>query len=167
MGKRPGPLRHRPKPRCGHSRRSRRHSWRTHIPASGGGRPLEHLQQWRYAPRHACPTGLPLAQSCPRCGARTKSGRGRSSPCDAQRPLQGMHGGTSTGQRTEEGIARCTAARTKHGRRNAAARARATERRKARPAVAELRRLLAMIQKGDDSGIDPVLDLLNRANVSQ
>ena len=34
--------------------------------------------------------------------------------------------------------------------------------------VAELRRLLAMIQKGDDAGIDPddVLDLLNRANVS-
>jgi hypothetical protein len=61
-----------------------------------------------------------------------------------------LHGGCSTGARTAEGLARCTAAPTKHGRRNAAARAQATKRGQARSALAELRRLLAMIQKGDD-----------------
>ena len=44
MGKRPGPLRHRPELRCGRSKRSRRHSWRTHIAGTGGG--PARLKRW-------------------------------------------------------------------------------------------------------------------------
>jgi hypothetical protein len=79
-----------------------------------------------------------------------------------------LHGGCAKVARTAEGIARRIATRTKHGRRNAAAQAQATKRGQARSALAQLRRMLAMIQKGDDAGIDPddVLDQLNRANVS-
>ena len=57
-----------------------------------------------------------------------------------------MHGGASTGPRTPEGIARCTAAATKHGRRNAAARAQAALRGEARSAIATLRRMLVMAE---------------------
>ena len=59
-----------------------------------------------------------------------------------------MHGGSSTGPRTPEGLARCTAAATKHGRRNAAARALATLRGEARALTAELERLLTLIDTG-------------------
>lgn len=71
-----------------------------------------------------------------------------------------MHDGGSNGARTPEGTARCIAAPTKRGRRNAAARVRAAQRELARAAVAALRRLLAPTQR--DSGVDPddVLDLL-------
>jgi len=110
---------------------------------------------------------LAAARAAPRCGAWA---RRTGAPCRLAAMPNGrcrMHGGASTGPRTAEGIARIVAAQTKHGRRNAAARAAATKRGQARSALAELRRLLAMIQKGDDAGIDPddVLDLLNRANV--
>ena len=54
-----------------------------------------------------------------------------------------MHGGTSTGPRTPEGLARCTAAATKHGRRNAAARAQVALRGEARSMIAALRRVVA------------------------
>ncbi len=54
-----------------------------------------------------------------------------------------MHGGPSTGPRTSEGIARCTSAPTKHGGRDAAARARAAQRGQARAVVVELCRLVA------------------------
>jgi hypothetical protein len=60
-----------------------------------------------------------------------------------------MHGGASTGPRTAEGLARCTAAPTKHDQRNAEARARAAQRGRARTAIAEMRRLLAMAEAGD------------------
>jgi hypothetical protein len=105
--------------------------------------------------------GLVAAQAAPRCGAWA---RRTGLPCQKPAMANGrcrLHGGCSTDPRTAEGLTRCTAAPTKHGRRNAAARA--TQRRKARSAVAELRRLLAMIQKVDDSGIDPddMLDLLD------
>jgi len=60
-------------------------------------------------------TTLPLAQSSPRCGARTRSG----TPCRSPAMPNGrcrIHGGTSTGPRTAEGIERIRKARTKHGR---------------------------------------------------
>jgi hypothetical protein len=119
-----------------------------------------HETQWQ--------RGLAAARAAPRCGAWA---RRTGLPCKKPAMANGrcrLHGGCSTGARTAEGLARCAAAPTKHGRRNAAARAQATKRGQARSALAELRRLLAMIQKGDDAGIDPddVLDLLNRANVS-
>lgn len=61
---------------------------------------------------------LSLAQSCPRCGARTRSGR----PCRGPAMPNGrcrMHGGPSTGPRTPEGLARIRAAQTTHGLRTA------------------------------------------------
>jgi hypothetical protein len=61
---------------------------------------------------------LSLAQSCPRCGARTRSGR----PCRGPAMSNGrcrMHGGSSTGPKTAEGLARIRAARTTHGMRTA------------------------------------------------
>ena len=54
------------------------------------------------------------ANLAPRCGARARSG----APCRAPVMANGrcrMHGGTSTGPRTPEGMARMTAARTTHG----------------------------------------------------
>lgn len=60
-----------------------------------------------------------------------------------------MHGGSSTGARTAEGLARCRTAAWKHGGRDAATRARAAERGKAQAAIAELRRLLALAETSD------------------
>lgn len=65
-----------------------------------------------------------------------------------------LHGGRSTGPRTADGRARCTAAPTKHGRRDAAARARAAQRGETRGVITELRRLLAMAEAGEQ-GIEP------------
>ena len=56
----------------------------------------------------------PLAQSCPRCGARTRAGLACRSPAMANGRCR-MHGGTSTGPRTAEGLARIRKARTVHG----------------------------------------------------
>ena len=51
-----------------------------------------------------------------RCGAKTRKG----TPCQAPAKLTvgrcRLHGGASTGPRTEEGLARLTTARTTHGR---------------------------------------------------
>lgn len=80
-----------------------------------------------------------------RCGARTRRGEACRQAAMSNGRCR-MHGGTSTGPRTPEGIARCTAAATKHGRRNAAARAQAALRGKARSAIATLRRLLVMAE---------------------
>ncbi len=68
--------------------------------------PMHRLPDWR--------TTLPLAQACPRCGARTRAGK----PC--QSPAMGngrcrMHGGASTGPRTAAGLASLRAARTRSG----------------------------------------------------
>jgi ribosomal protein L32 len=60
---------------------------------------------------------LPLAQSCPRCGAQTRSG----SSCRQAAMPNGrcrMHGGSSTGP-TAAGIERIRQARTIHGGRSA------------------------------------------------
>ena len=67
---------------------------------------MQRLPDWR--------TTLPLAQSCPRCGAMTRAG----TPCRSPAMPNGrcrMHGGTSTGPRTAAGLARLRKARTMHG----------------------------------------------------
>ncbi|HME23426.1 MAG TPA: HGGxSTG domain-containing protein [Acetobacteraceae bacterium] len=67
---------------------------------------MHRLPDWR--------TTLPLAQSCPRCGARTR----RGDPCRSAAMPNGrcrMHGGKSTGPRTAEGLERMRRAKTKHG----------------------------------------------------
>jgi hypothetical protein len=90
---------------------------------------------------------LAAARAAPRCGAwARRTGLPCRKPAMANGRCQ-LHGGCSTGARTAEGIARCMAARTKHGRRNAAARAQATKRGQARSALAVLRRLLAMVRE--------------------
>src|SRR3954470_7922205 len=71
-----------------------------------GENPVHRLPDWR--------TTLPLAQACPRCGAQTRA-RG---PCRSPAMPNGrcrMHGGTSTGPRTAEGLARIRKARTRTG----------------------------------------------------
>lgn len=69
-------------------------------------RKTERLPDWR--------TTLPLAQSCPRCGARTRTGTPCRSPAMGNGRCR-MHGGASTGPRTAEGVARVSKARTRHG----------------------------------------------------
>ena len=71
-----------------------------------GNDPVQRLPDWR--------TTLPLAQSCPRCGARTRSGGACRSPAMPNGRCR-MHGGTSTGPRTPEGLERMRRARTRHG----------------------------------------------------
>ena len=56
-----------------------------------------------------------------------------------------MHGGASTGPRTPDGLARSTAARRRHGKRDAAARAQAAARGAARADLANLRQLVREI----------------------
>lgn len=84
----------------------------------------------------ACATGeaprwrvlLDRANAGPRCGATCKR---TGQPCRGAAMPNGrcrMHGGASTGTRTPEGKARCQAAPRKHGGRDAAARARASQR---------------------------------------
>ena len=68
--------------------------------------PMHRLPDWR--------TTLPMAHAATRCGAATRAG----ATCKAPAMLNGrcrMHGGTSTGPSTAEGIARVVKARTKHG----------------------------------------------------
>lgn len=72
-----------------------------------GENPMHRLPDWRFT--------LPRAQAAPRCGA---CGKRTGLPCRAPAMANGrcrMHGGASTGPRTAEGLARMTAARTKHG----------------------------------------------------
>ena len=71
---------------------------------------------------------LDRANAAPRCGATCKR---TGQPCRSPAMANGrcrMHGGTSTGARTMEGKERCRAAPWRHGGRDAAARARASER---------------------------------------
>jgi hypothetical protein len=63
---------------------------------------------------------LPLAQSCPRCGARTRSGGACRAPAMPNGRCR-LHGGCSTGPTTAAGLERLRAARTKHGRYSAKA----------------------------------------------
>lgn len=74
--------------------------------AKTGENPIHRLPDWR--------TTLPLAQSCPRCQARTRAG----TPCRSPAMPNGrcrMHGGAATGPRTAEGVVRIRRARTVHG----------------------------------------------------
>ena len=72
--------------------------------------PVERLPDWR--------TTLPLAQSCPRCGAKTRAGTPCQSPAMKNRRCR-LHGGLATGPKTAEGLARIRAAQTTHGMRTA------------------------------------------------
>ena len=71
-----------------------------------GENPMQRLPDWR--------TTLPLAQSCPRCGAQTRAGTLCQSPA-MQNGRCRMHGGASTGPRAVAGLARIRRARTVHG----------------------------------------------------
>ena len=65
---------------------------------------------------------MPFAHASPRCGARTRA----STPCRSPAMPNGrcrMHGGASTGPRTQEGLQRIVKARTRHGRYGAEMRA--------------------------------------------
>ena len=55
-----------------------------------------------------------------RCGAKTRGGGACQNPAIKGRARCKLHGGKSTGPRTEEGKARSIAAHTKHGRRSKA-----------------------------------------------
>jgi hypothetical protein len=68
--------------------------------------PGHRLPDWRVT--------LPLAQSCPRCGARTRSGAACKAPSMPNGRCR-MHGGKSTGPRTAEGLERMRRANTRHG----------------------------------------------------
>src|SRR5882757_5062796 len=86
------------------------------------------------------PVGDP--NSAPRCGAQTRQGRACQSPAMANRRCR-MHGGTSTGPRTAEGLARSRRARWKHGLYSGKTRA---EHRRVRELLIQSRALLKQIQ---------------------
>jgi hypothetical protein len=62
--------------------------------------------------RHGNPRGDP--NTAPRCGARNRAGGACRAPAMANGRCR-SHGGTSTGPRTEAGLAALRAARTVHG----------------------------------------------------
>jgi hypothetical protein len=100
-----------------------------------GKDPVSRLPDWH--------TTLPLAQSCPRCGARTRSGNLCRQPAIRKANRCRLHGGGSTGPKTAEGLKRISAARTIHGRYRAEMiamrRAMATLKREARRTIATVR----------------------------
>jgi hypothetical protein len=67
--------------------------------------------------------GNPNLALAPRCGARTRAGCRCRAPAIRAKLRCRMHGGRSTGPRTEEGLARLRAARTVHGHYSGDARA--------------------------------------------
>jgi ribosomal protein L32 len=76
------------------------------MPEKARDSPVHRLPAWQLT--------LPLAQSCPRCGARARGGASCNSPA-MQNGRCRMHGGTSTGPRTSEGLERMRRANTRHG----------------------------------------------------
>jgi hypothetical protein len=83
---------------------------------------------------------LVMANAAPRCGARSKR---TGLPCRAAAMPNGrckVHGGKSTGPRTQEGLERSRKANWKHGRRSRAAN---EERQRVRSAIRMLRYLAA------------------------
>jgi hypothetical protein len=76
------------------------------MPEKARDNPVHRLPDWRFT--------LPLAQSCPRCGARTRNGAKCKAPAMANGRCR-MHGGKSTGPRTSEGLERMQRANTRHG----------------------------------------------------
>ena len=82
--------------------------------------------------------GIDVANAAPRCGAKK---RRKGTPCGSPAMANGrcrIHGGTSTGPKTAEGIQSIQKAQTKHGLRSAEAIAR-------RRLGAELRREISLI----------------------
>jgi hypothetical protein len=67
--------------------------------------------------------GNPDLALAPRCGARTRAGCPFRAPAIHDKSRCRMHGGRSTGPRTEDGMARMRAARTVHGAYGATTRA--------------------------------------------
>jgi hypothetical protein len=90
--------------------------------------------------------------TAPRCGAKTRSGRACQAPAMRSTKTGNytrcrMHGGASTGPRTEEGLERCRRARWKDGLRSSAAMAeRRTRRMKHREIMAEIDRLGGLLR---------------------
>jgi hypothetical protein len=76
------------------------------MPQKARDSPMHRLPDWRLT--------LPLAQSCRRCGARTRSGVKCKAPAMSNGRCR-MHGGKSTGPRTAEGLERMRRANTRHG----------------------------------------------------
>ncbi len=76
------------------------------MPEKARDSPGHRLPDWRLT--------LPLAQSCHRCGARIRSGASCKSPA-MQNGRCRMHGGTSTGPRTSDGLEWMRRASKRHG----------------------------------------------------
>ena len=76
------------------------------MPEKARDSPVHRLPDWRLT--------LPLAQSCRRCGARTRSGEKCKAPAMSNGRCR-MHGGKSTGPRTLEGLERMRRANTRYG----------------------------------------------------
>ena len=92
--------------------------------------------------RNGNPRGDP--NLAPRCGAKTRAGCPCRSPAMANGRCR-MHGGASTGPRTEAGLARLRAARTTHGFYGAESQA---ARRRTDDFIAETRALVALARAG-------------------
>jgi glucans biosynthesis protein len=100
--------------------------------------------------KHGNPAGDP--STAPRCGAKTRNGGKCGAPA-MRNPKTGrytrcrMHGGSSTGPQTPEGLERCRKARWQHGRRSEDATCARKQRTFAkRQAHAELRRLERLLR---------------------
>jgi hypothetical protein len=92
--------------------------------------------------RNGNPRGDP--NLAPRCGAKTRAGCPCRSPAMANSRCR-MHGGASTGPRTEAGLARLRAARTTHGFYGAESQAAL---RRTDDFIAETRALVALARAG-------------------
>ena len=90
--------------------------------------------------RNGNPSGDFLA--APRCGARTRQATACLGPAMRNGRCR-LHGGWSTGPTTADGLARCRAVATKHGRYS---RARREERRQTQVLLREWRRLMAALK---------------------
>ena len=96
--------------------------------------------------RHGNPRGNP--NLAPRCGARTRSGGCCRSPAMKNGRCR-MHGGKSTGPRTEAGRARIRAARMLHGKYGSQT---VAEVRRQIALMKELRMALRALDRGDEAG---------------
>jgi hypothetical protein len=95
--------------------------------------PMRSVPDWRVT--------MPLAHGAPRCGARTRAGGSCQQPAMLNARCR-LHGGTSTGPTTADGLARLRAARTTHGGRSAAARQMQSE---VRAMLKEAKRLVELV----------------------
>jgi hypothetical protein len=68
--------------------------------------PVRSVPHWRIT--------MPMAHASPRCGARTRTGMACKGPAMPNGRCR-MHGGSSTGPRTPDGLQRIVKARTVHG----------------------------------------------------